>query len=280
MAVAYKQEYMQVPLVDICMLFSLPPDIIKVILTSHLGITLWHKPPKTYYFQTALGSVSYFEILPSAISMAKNHHLGPASLACIRQEILTALKVLGIPAKEPVSHSIKEQSHDFMLSFVEETLPQKLDTAPLGIKMPEANDVPVPPPAGFWTADQFSMEDTSMKSTVHLRDATELYQPVFGTSSESTYHVVALLDGLNIGVIAKGKCITFRAEGSNLKVFSGKLEGVGFEKKTENHMSFSLCFDDTNVFKANAVIGTIIGAVGFDKLRKVGSLNKAGVPWA
>lgn len=117
---------------------------------------------------------------------------------------------------------------------------------------------PAPPPAAVGHYDISQMETGSR---VKLRDATALYQPVYGSSSGSRYFAVALSDGLNLAARFASHQLSVRAEGSDLKTHKAALQKIGF-KNCEEYCSIHLSgVDDLLAKKA---MGSLLMAVGAD----------------
>lgn len=102
---------------------------------------------------------------------------------------------------------------------------------------------------------------------VQLEEATELYQPVFGTDADSRYYVVGIADGLKLAARVKGSNVSLRVVGSRVKEFSNKLEALGFGAKEKGHWSVHLGCNHTTPQK-------LIGAV----LLGIGAQFETGIP--
>ena len=86
---------------------------------------------------------------------------------------------------------------------------------------------PAPAPSGWPVFDQKTMFTAPLTK---LRDATQLYQPVSGTSGGSRYFMVAANQDLRIGARLHGGTLSVRIEGPGWKKHVTGIKAVGFEK--------------------------------------------------
>lgn len=176
----------------------------------------------------------------SAISLAKTNSLGPASKASLKfqfeQAINKALQAIGTNPPTPV------------LSADE---PSLVSVAPSALKY-------VPPVIPNLSEG---------KAPIPLHEATELYQPIIGTSAQSVYHVLAIFDGLNLAARIKPSKISFRVEGKKLKTYTSALNDLGFSIKDQYA---SAHFDVGDQALALKTVGAVIGRLGFNNLKSAG----------
>ena len=86
---------------------------------------------------------------------------------------------------------------------------------------------PAPAPSGWPVFDAKTMFTAPLTK---LRDATQLYQPVSGTSGGSRYFMVAANQDLRIGARLHGGTLSVRIEGPGWKKHVTGIKAVGFEK--------------------------------------------------
>lgn len=94
---------------------------------------------------------------------------------------------------------------------------------------------------------------------VLLANATELYQPVHGSSSGSVYHAIALTKGLNVAVrIKNNNNVSLRAEG-DLSKWAPRLTAAGFVM-SNTHASVHV--NGANALMARRVVGALLMSLG------------------
>jgi hypothetical protein len=118
-------------------------------------------------------------------------------------------------------------------------------------------------------ADKTPKIDAMKDSTVQLKNATKIYQPVFGTGTGSVYHVIAISDAVAIAArVRNDHTIAIRAEilvHSNSTGGKAAKEGLiaaGLDKKDKGHYSLHLDPQDFNMVKRS--IGSTLFASGLE----------------
>lgn len=99
-----------------------------------------------------------------------------------------------------------------------------------------------------------------------LIDATELLQPVSGTSASSTYYCVAIHHQLKVAVrIKNNQKIAIRVEGNNLGQFKTQMTGVGLDG-SDDHYSMHVSCDSPTL--ARKTVGAVLYGLGlnFEKM--------------
>lgn len=102
-------------------------------------------------------------------------------------------------------------------------------------------------------------------SRVKLRDATSMYEPVFGTAEGSMYHVVALGDGLNAAARIRGNNdVSLRLEGPAIasSSFKENMVNAGFSPSGDTHMSLHVQADSEQ--HAVMALGAMLASVPFN----------------
>lgn len=118
---------------------------------------------------------------------------------------------------------------------------------------------PVPAPVFAAPAGAFPIDQMDSGSRVKLRDATALYQPVFGTDGGSRYFVILAGPAVKIAARWKGSQLSIRAEGTGLEACAGALGDLGLSVHTGGHYSAHFHVDGQEL--AAKTIGAVIGAV-------------------
>lgn len=108
----------------------------------------------------------------------------------------------------------------------------------------------------------FASKPSKSKNQVKLIDATEMLQPVFGTSNGSVYYSVAFFTDLKVAMRRSGQTVSFRAEGNVAKHLKA-LQSLGFSDKG-GYASAHLEVKDNELL--HKTFGALIGAVGFGSL--------------
>lgn len=106
-----------------------------------------------------------------------------------------------------------------------------------------------------------------------LANATKLYEPVSGSSINSTYYVVALGDGINIAVRYQSDRLSVRVEGAKIETYADSLVACGLSYKKGVYASAH--YQALDHIIAVKTIGAILGMVGFEPFKEVGSLYEA-----
>jgi hypothetical protein len=103
---------------------------------------------------------------------------------------------------------------------------------PLADDAPKAQPAPVEAlqlvqPNGLWLI----FDEKTMKTAepVKLRDANQMYQPVFGTSGGSRYYVVAGGPDIRVAARLAGGSLSIRIEGPNFSAHAARYKAMGLK---------------------------------------------------
>lgn len=96
---------------------------------------------------------------------------------------------------------------------------------------------------------------------VDLSNATQVYQPVSGTSGGSVYYVFARWPGMNLAVRHKVSQLSIRAEGPKVHDYKSQLEGLGIACKGSSHYSVHLNVGAGPVMYART-LGAVLAGIG------------------
>lgn len=96
---------------------------------------------------------------------------------------------------------------------------------------------------------------------VRLEEATELYQPVFGTDPNSKYFVVGIADGLKIAARISSDNVSIKVVGPRIAEVKDRLIALGFSGKEHGHWSVHITCSHTT---PNKLIGAILMGLGVD----------------
>lgn len=127
---------------------------------------------------------------------------------------------------------------------------------PLKVTKPDA------PASANQTEPAWPMFDLSKLETatpVALRDATQMYQPVHGTSTGSRYFMVAAGDGIRVAARLKGSNLSIRVEGSKLDKYKQSL--LGNQLKMGNDYA-SLHLDVGSLTIGAKTLGAVLMGLG------------------
>lgn len=223
---------------EIASLFGVPQHLINqakacdvVIEQSTAGKFVIKRKSVVY------GSVS---IAGQAITLAKAGTLGPASKGSAQAQFSSSLQAAIAAAK-----------HD-----------GAAESVGAWTSKPEAAS-PVSTPAAGWPAKN---PVTAKSPQVKLSQATELYQPVNGTSPGSTYYTFCLLQGAAIAVRFKGDSMSIRVEGPSLTEYGKKLSDAELDYSSQGH--YSAHFEVSSQSLAVRTLGAILAHVGIGKIVK------------
>lgn len=106
--------------------------------------------------------------------------------------------------------------------------------------------------------EQLKASAAAASGPVPLIEATEMYQPVGGTSHGSEYYVVAIAHDLKVAARAKNGKLSFRVEG-NINEYSNALLAAGLNG-SDSHYSIHLDVGDLKM--AKRTIGALLMDVG------------------
>lgn len=114
-----------------------------------------------------------------------------------------------------------------------------------------------PPMAASSAWPTFDLKKLSSAPTVKLRDATQMYQPVQGTSQGSRYFMVAAGSGLRVAARYDGSSLSVRIEGDKLKEHKTKIVSNQFKTGANNDYA-SLHLEVGDLAMASKTLGAIL----------------------
>lgn len=116
-------------------------------------------------------------------------------------------------------------------------------------------------PAGVFGVFNVAMKDTA--KPVNLAIASQLYQPVNGTSPGSRYWVVGANEDIRVAARYQGGELSMRIEGPNWSKYEANLAKVGFNKisKVKGYASLHLAIGHDKMVAAKA-LGAILMGLG------------------
>jgi len=108
----------------------------------------------------------------------------------------------------------------------------------------------------------FPTEQLKSANTVKLAVATQMYQPVQGTSGSSRYFVVAISDEVKVAARIKGVSVSIRLEGPALgkHTFSTALKAVGITGGKDGQYA-SMHVEAPDPITAQKAIGSVLAAL-------------------
>lgn len=263
--------------VGLLALFGVPPDLIDKVKKygveidqSSLGTVTVRFDGHTY------GSVP---IKGQAVSLAKAGTLGPASKQAIQFNLVQAVNGALVAAEKkfvpvPFADVFEDAVDGSGLAVLSESLTAEVANL-YGKKVAKAVKTKVLKPEtvleqelpSFVQGGKVPIPAKFGSTPVKLCDATELYQPIIGTSHNSVYYCLAIFKGIMIAARSKGGNFSIRAEGPSLHKYASLLEDVGFSIKTDYA---SVHFSISEKALVRKTFGAVLGSCGFDGLVKVG----------
>lgn len=94
---------------------------------------------------------------------------------------------------------------------------------------------------------------------VKLEDATDLYQPVFGTDPHSKYFCIGIADGLKVAARINSENVSLKVVGPRIKEIEKQLTALGFSGKEAGHWSAHITCSHTTPSK---LIGAVLFGIG------------------
>jgi hypothetical protein len=127
-------------------------------------------------------------------------------------------------------------------------------------------DAPPPKPAApvaavKWTA--FDPKKMKTAATVKLRDATQMYQPVHGTSQGSRYFLVGANEDVKIAARLQNGTLSIRIEGNGWKAHQTAILACGFDNHgpAKDYTSLHVVVGHNSVL-ANKTLGAVLTGLG------------------
>lgn len=206
----------------------------------------------------------------------------PAGVAPVTLDQLMALNAGSLPnaEKEKLKHKVKavaasalalsidvgiQQIKESDLTVMAVDLAQKHPDAPVVKAKGALGKLPIlkkPQPekvASAWPL--FDLKSLKTAPMVKLRDATMMYQPVFGTSKGSRYFLVGANSEVKIAARLSGSSLSVRIEGPGWKKYKGNVELAGFStvSSEKDYASVHLDVGNDKVMAAKTLGAVIMG---------------------
>lgn len=108
----------------------------------------------------------------------------------------------------------------------------------------------------------FDLKLLQSSPAVKLRDATKMYQPVYGTSNGSRYFVVGGNDDIRVAAKYKGGSLSIRVEGPNWEKHLSNIQNVGFGKADVSAGYASLHLSVSDDLVAAKALGAVLLGLG------------------
>jgi hypothetical protein len=120
----------------------------------------------------------------------------------------------------------------------------------------------MPAPAAPWPS--FDMKALKTAAPIKLRDATQMYQPVKGSSPNSRYFLVAANDDLRIAARYKGASLSVRIEGPAWEKHSPSIKACGFDNVQPEQGYASIHLHVADPVIAGKALGAILLGLGVE----------------
>lgn len=279
---------------EVAMTFGVPSSLITK--AKNAGVVLESTTPGVVKVVKGAFTFSKITIKPSAITLAANGKLGPASKSAIRfaiekglteaiesvtGDVVKAFKSVadaGIDPPEDISSFFGKPSESLTESVSQEDtlLPAISPSVKKGKAVVVKTLISPANPTSVATLGKEADMDPAIfsKPPVSLSLADTLYQPVYGTSSGSVYFVAAFFKGgaLAVRLTHQGK-FSIRLQGSGVMSYLDHLSSVGITKKESYlscHYDIPLGADDPLVLKT---FGAVLGVLGLHNLISVADIQ-------
>lgn len=260
---------------EIAALFGVPHSLLGHAMEE--GVTISPSKSNPLKFMISLGQAytGAVEIKGTAMTLAKAGTMGPASKQAIgaqfESQITQALKAGGLPADGAPDNGAGDKIQ-VQAKALEGISKANLKKMMMGGMDPAPKDdvvgVTLMGPDGTVVTTTSSQANVA-KVPLHM--AAQLGQAVQGTSSKSTYYMVAQLKGLNLAIRAKFLKLSVRVEGSDLSKYTPKLASLGFSVKSDYASAHFEVEHDSMVPKT---VGAILGGLGMENLMGVMDVSK------
>jgi hypothetical protein len=123
-------------------------------------------------------------------------------------------------------------------------------------------------PTGMW--DTFPVEKMAKGVRVSLYQADKLYQPVYGTSSNSRYYLVAGNEEIKVAARYCDGSLSVRIEGPQLNKHLHRVKEVGFDQKPGDQKPYaSIHLSVTNDVVAAKALGALLLGLGVELRTKM-----------
>lgn len=247
-------------------LFGVDPSLVSK--AQSMGVVVDQLSPGTFIIR--LGDVSYgsVTIKGSAITLAKQNGLGPASKDSLKFQFENILKK-AVSSGQDTLGNLASMAAPSTPAEAFKTLGEVMSKINTDVSQTMAASEPPAQAKGKAAVASESLKAIQLimgDSPVPLSAAISLYQPVTATSVGSKYYVIALWNGLKLAARLKSTKASFRAEGKLAK-FQDALNDLGFSIKGDYA---SVHFDVTDIGLVQKTVGAIVGRIGISSVEQVG----------
>lgn len=129
------------------------------------------------------------------------------------------------------------------------------------LKPSPSKEAAPPEPKEAWP--KFDLAKIQSAQCVKLRDATMMYQPVFGTSAGSRYFMVAANKDLRVAARYKSGKLSVRIEGPGWQKYATNISECGFHNVDKSKDYASIHLDvGLNLIVANKTLGALLMGLG------------------
>jgi len=242
------------------------PNQIELLKQKHITLSL--APSKLTLMDALGGYLASVTVKAGVLTMAKVGSLGSASKAVLQKKVSDAVsQALNSAPPQGISDLGKASGLGDKLeaegkAYGASSATQTAVNASMEVKGTQTGTMKGPAPTQQQSKPKWVGTDLAegFKSPkVRLRDATTMYQPVYGTDSSSTYYCIGLSENLCVGVRVKDNFrISFRVEGSIAK-YQNELAGAGLSVNSEHA---SVHMDCGDMIMAQKAIGALLLSLG------------------
>lgn len=230
-------------------LFGVPAKLLAVAKAAELSIGPEKNNPLKFLIKAPNNQYSgSVEVKGTAMTLAKAGTMGPASKQAIAAQFTSHIDAaINHCSANPTAIAEEEVIEEIPTSTA--AFGKELKMTMTDIKEKDLG---------------MALGESLNKEKVKLGGLVTLGQPVSGTSSQSTYFVVALFAGLNMAIRTKFNKLSVRVEGEFLPLYGTKLKSLGFSVK-DDYASIHLEVSNDDVLCKT--VGAIVGRLGFDQLK-------------
>jgi hypothetical protein len=259
---------------DVLKWFGVDPGLITKS-QSH-GLLINNVKPGIIEFSItpATGAINIMATIPikeTAIYLASQGKLGPASLAAINATLETnlvaALVKLGVNSntaeKKTIFHDAITGEFFKSSEFENSALKTKVEVNPAPAPVEGGTIQTNNPTIGSLSLDVIKQLMSKARKPVHLANADHCYQPVHGTSKGSVYYVGAMFIGMKMAVRIQSNSFSVRVEGDCIKNFNEGLLELGL---TDHGTYYSAHYNISKLDLVCKTYGAILASLGFSQL--------------
>lgn len=239
-------------------------DLVLIEQAKKHGVQCTQTTPGNFVVKNGLQTFGVVKVKGTALTLAQQKALGPQSKLGFKANFESALKngIAASPLQEkekaPIHPDEEVEEGD---SFLGEVKPK---SEPINL--------------GSFLKQKLAQSEKAkiVSDAIELANATEVYQPVQGTSPGSVYYVFAMFPGMNLAARIKGTKLSVRAEGSNV-INYGQILTIDFkmDKSVQGgstHYSAHYSINEGTGLIVKT-LGAIVGSLGFGQALKVADLK-------